>query len=70
MLYAAARLSDEFPDDNFPGSSIRWAIEGFWHRRDCSEAEMPYLAGLAARLFVATDSTKLWEKFRGSGQAR
>ena len=47
MLYGLARLYDEWPGEDYDGSSCRGALKG-WHRHGvCREALWPYL--LAAR---------------------
>ncbi len=42
MLYEMARLHDEWPGENYQGSSIRGALKGFFHNGVCSEASAPY----------------------------
>lgn len=45
MLYEMAKRSDEFPGEDYEGSSLRGAIRG-WHAMGvCSEKAWPYVAG-------------------------
>ncbi len=45
MLYEMARLHDEWPGEDYDGSSIRGAIKGFYHNGVCSELAAPYQPG-------------------------
>lgn len=42
MLYEMARLHDEWPGEDYEGSSIRGAIKGFFHNGVCSDTLAPY----------------------------
>jgi hypothetical protein len=45
MLYEMAKRYDEFPGENYQGSTARGAMKG-WHKHGvCSEALWPYIAG-------------------------
>ena len=45
MLYEMAKLHDEWPDEDYEGSSIRGALKGFFHNGACDEALAPYVSG-------------------------
>ncbi|MGZ8335949.1 MAG: hypothetical protein ACXWU1_04730 [Allosphingosinicella sp.] len=45
MLYESARGFDEYADDRLPGSSVRGAIKGFFHRGVCGAELAPYFEG-------------------------
>jgi hypothetical protein len=52
MLYEMARRNDEWPGENYDGSSCRGAIKG-WHSMGvCREAEWPWSDGAAGELTV------------------
>ena len=42
MLYEMARKFDEWPGEDYSGSSIRGGVRGFWHNGVCLEAHWPY----------------------------
>ncbi|MCO6188287.1 C1 family peptidase [Rhizobium sp. L1K21] len=42
MLYEMAKLHDEWPGNDYDGSSIRGAIKGFFHNGVCSDTLAPY----------------------------
>ena len=44
MLYEMAKLHDEWPGENYSGSSLRGAMKGFFHNGVCSETIAPYNA--------------------------
>jgi len=44
MLYEMARKFDEWPGEDYSGSSIRGGIRGFWHNGVCLESDWPYSA--------------------------
>ncbi len=43
MLYEMAKLHDQWPDEDYDGSSIRGALKGFFHNGACSEQLAPYV---------------------------
>lgn len=52
MLYQMARLYDEWPGEDYEGSSIRGAIRGWWNNGVCSEKDWPYVQGQPGHLTV------------------
>ncbi len=59
MLYHLARAYDEWPGEDYEGSSCRGAMKG-WHRHGaCSEALWPYRNGRGKIVFIAPK--KGWE---------
>ena len=47
MLYEMAKLHDEWPDEDYEGSSIRGALKGFFHNGACDDTLAPYVDGEA-----------------------
>ncbi|WP_298860052.1 C1 family peptidase [uncultured Sulfitobacter sp.] len=45
MLYEMAKLNDEWPGEDYEGSSIRGALKGFYHNGVCSDDIAPYMDG-------------------------
>lgn len=45
MLYEMAKLNDEWPGEDYEGSSIRAALKGFFNNGVCSEELAPYRVG-------------------------
>ncbi|MEO1112971.1 MAG: C1 family peptidase, partial [Pseudomonadota bacterium] len=45
MLYEMAKLNDEWPGEDYEGSSIRAALKGFFNNGVCSEDLAPYREG-------------------------
>lgn len=45
MLYEMAKINDEWPGEDYEGSSIRGALKGFSHNGACSLQAAPYVAG-------------------------
>ncbi len=45
MLYEMAKLNDEWPGDNYEGSSIRGALKGFYNNGVCRDDLAPYISG-------------------------
>lgn len=45
MLYEMAKLHDEWPGEDYEGSSIRGALKGFYHNGACSDDVAPYEEG-------------------------
>lgn len=45
MLYEMAKLNDEWPGEDYEGSSIRAALKGFFNNGVCSEDLAPYVEG-------------------------
>lgn len=43
MLYEMARIHDEWPGEEYDGSSIRGAVKGFFHNGVCSVTAAPYM---------------------------
>jgi len=43
MLYEMARIHDEWPGEEYDGSSIRGAVKGFFHNGVCSVDTAPYV---------------------------
>ncbi len=52
MLYEMARKFDEWPGEDYAGSSCRGAIRGWRHMGVCSETEWPYRVNSAGQLTV------------------
>ncbi|WP_299971612.1 C1 family peptidase [uncultured Roseobacter sp.] len=42
MLYEMAKINDEWPGEDYEGSSIRGALKGFYNNGACSEDTAPY----------------------------
>jgi hypothetical protein len=56
MLYEHARLYDEWPGEDYDGSSCRGAMKG-WHRHGvCLEKTWPYLKGRKPKCLVTETS--------------
>lgn len=45
MLYEMAKVNDEWPGEDYEGSSIRGALKGFYHNGACSDDIAPYVDG-------------------------
>ena len=45
MLYEMAKINDEWPGEDYEGSSIRGALKGFYNNGACSAKMAPYKAG-------------------------
>lgn len=45
MLYEMAKINDEWPGEDYEGSSIRAALKGFYQNGVCTEDLAPYIAG-------------------------
>ncbi|GFE48633.1 hypothetical protein So717_03860 [Roseobacter cerasinus] len=45
MLYEMAKINDEWPGEDYEGSSIRGALKGFYNNGACSEDVAPYKDG-------------------------
>jgi len=45
MLYEMAKINDEWPGEDYEGSSIRAALKGFYHNGVCSDLVAPYVSG-------------------------
>ena len=45
MLYEMAKVNDEWPGEDYEGSSIRGALKGFYHNGSCSDDIAPYSDG-------------------------
>ncbi len=45
MLYEMAKINDEWPGEDYEGSSIRGALKGFYNNGSCSEEVAPYKPG-------------------------
>ncbi len=45
MLYEMAKINDEWPGEDYEGSSIRAALKGFYHNGVCSDETAPYQDG-------------------------
>ena len=52
MLYEMARLHDEWPGEDYAGSSCRGAIKGWYNMGVCSEGRWPYVDGRPGSLTV------------------
>lgn len=52
MLYEMARLHDEWPGEDYAGSSCRGAIKGWYNMGVCSDGRWPYVDGNAGALTV------------------
>ena len=57
MLYEMARLHDEWPGEDYEGSSIRGVLKGFFHNGACSEKAAPYKSG-ETEWFLTVDQSK------------
>ncbi|MDJ0739170.1 MAG: C1 family peptidase [Gammaproteobacteria bacterium] len=53
MLYEMAKLHDEWPGEDYAGSSCRGAIKGWYNMGVCSDAKWPYVDGKPGSLTVA-----------------
>ena len=60
MLYHLARFYDEWPDEDYEGSSCRGALKAWHHHGVCSEAIWPYLNDAGQNVFVPPK--KGWER--------
>lgn len=45
MLYEMAKINDEWPGEDYEGSSIRGALKGFYNNGACSDPVAPYEEG-------------------------
>lgn len=45
MLYEMAKINDEWPGEDYEGSSIRGALKGFYHNGVCGDDVAPYKDG-------------------------
>ncbi|CAN5275626.1 C1 family peptidase [soil metagenome] len=45
MLYEMAKVHDEWPGDEYEGSSLRGALKGFYHNGVCTDGVAPYKPG-------------------------
>jgi len=63
MLYEMAKLHDEWPGENYEGSSIRGALKGFFHNGACSDRLAPYRSG-QKNWFLTVEQAK---EARGTG---
>ena len=45
MLYEMAKINDEWPGEDYEGSSIRGALKGFYNNGACSDDVAPYKDG-------------------------
>jgi hypothetical protein len=52
MLYEMAKLHDEWPGEEYAGSSCRGAIKGWYNMGVCAEAKWPYQQGRPGALTV------------------
>lgn len=52
MLYEMARLHDEWPGEEYAGSSCRGAIKGWYNMGVCGDAKWPYTSGKPGSLSV------------------
>lgn len=52
MLYEMARLHDEWPGEEYAGSSCRGAIKGWYNMGVCSDGRWPYVDGKPGALTV------------------
>ncbi|MCG6965843.1 MAG: C1 family peptidase [Chromatiaceae bacterium] len=52
MLYEMAKLHDEWPGEDYAGSSCRGAIKGWYHMGVCAESKWPYAQGKPGTLTV------------------
>ena len=52
MLYEMAKLHDEWPGEDYAGSSCRGAIKGWYNMGVCSDAKWPYADGKSGALSV------------------
>ncbi|WP_300037516.1 C1 family peptidase [uncultured Roseobacter sp.] len=62
MLYEMAKIHDEWPGEEYEGSSIRAALKGFYHHGACSDDVAPYKDGEKnwhLRVSHARDARKL-----------
>ncbi|MEO0636144.1 MAG: C1 family peptidase [Pseudomonadota bacterium] len=57
MLYEMAKINDEWPGEDYEGSSIRGALKGFYHNGACSDAKAPYKDG-EKNWFLTVDQAK------------
>lgn len=53
MLYEMARLHDEWPGEDYAGSSCRGAIKGWYNMGVCSDVKWPYVDGKPGALTIA-----------------
>lgn len=57
MLYEMAKVHDEWPGEDYEGTSIRGALKGFYHNGVCSEDLAPYKDG-EGNWFLKIDQAK------------
>lgn len=57
MLYEMAKLNDEWPGEDYEGSSIRGALKGFFQNGVCSDDLAPYQSGETG-WFLTKDQAK------------
>lgn len=57
MLYEMAKIHDEWPGEDYEGSSIRGALKGFYHNGACSDDVAPYKDG-DKKWFLKVDHAK------------
>jgi hypothetical protein len=53
MLYELARMYDEWPGEDYSGSSCRGALKGFYRHGVCRESLWPYKLAAGKHVFVA-----------------
>lgn len=58
MLYEMAKLNDEWPKENYEGSSLRGAIHGWKNSGVCSEEQWPYFTTAAKKGSLTVDIAK------------
>ena len=49
MLYEMAKLHDEWPGEDYAGSSCRGAIKGWYNMGVCTDGKWPYVVGQAGQ---------------------
>ncbi len=69
MLYEMARRYDEWPGEDYPGSSIRGGVRGLYHNGVCTWHEWPYRMGrrreaLTVERAIAARNTTLGAYYR------
>ena len=68
MLYHLARKYDEWPGEDYEGSSCRGAMKGWFHHGVCSEMLWPYMNAKGKQRFVKPQS-RLGCRRRVSGRS-
>jgi len=58
MLYEMAKYHDEWPKEDYEGSSLRGAVQGWKHNGVCSEELWPYYASTSKRGALTVEKAK------------